>query len=178
MKKLASLEDAFMDELRDMYNAENQLVKALPRMAKAASSPDLQEAITAHLEETRGQIERLEQVFEIMGAKVRGKKCQAMEGLLEEGKELMEEEAEPPVMDASLIAAAQKVEHYEIASYGTLCTWAKQIGHEDAAELLSQNLAEEKAADQKLSQLAEGLINWEAVGADQTESAGKDGRAR
>lgn len=173
MKKLASLEDAFMTELRDMYNAENQLVKALPRMAKAASAPELQSALTDHLEQTRGQIERLEQVFEVMGAKARGKKCLAMEGLVEEGKELLSEEAEPPVMDASIIAAAQKVEHYEIASYGTLCTWAKQLGLEDAAQLLAQNLEEEKMADQLLSKLAEGMINWEAVGA----ASGNNGRA-
>jgi ferritin-like metal-binding protein YciE len=176
MKKLASLEDAFMTELRDMYNAESQLVKALPRMAKAASAPELQSAITEHLEQTRGQIERLEQVFDTLGARVRGKKCLAMEGLVEEGKELISEDAEPGVMDASIIAAAQKVEHYEIASYGTLCAWAKQLGHDDAAQLLSQNLEEEKMADQKLSQIAESFINWEAITSPEGDVS-SDGRA-
>jgi ferritin-like metal-binding protein YciE len=170
--KLKSLEDLFHDQLRDVYNAENQLVKALPKMAKAASSPDLQAAFQEHLEQTRGQIERLERVFEVAGHKVKGRKCKGMEGLVEEGKEIMDERAEPDVMDAGLIAAAQKVEHYEIACYGCLATWAEQLGMQEAVDLLRQNLDEEKTADRKLTELAERHINREAA---EGEEAG-DGR--
>jgi ferritin-like metal-binding protein YciE len=161
--KLKSLHDLFLDQLRDMYNAENQIIKALPKMAKTASSSDLQQGFQEHLEQTRQQAERLERVFEMVGAKVKGRKCKAMEGLIEEGKEVMDERAEPEVMDAGLIAAAQKVEHYEIATYGCLITWAGQLGHDDAADLLRQNLDEEKITDRKLTQLAEGYINREAA---------------
>jgi ferritin-like metal-binding protein YciE len=161
--KMATLEDLFVNELRDLYNAENQMVKALPKMAKAASSPEIRQGFEEHLEQTRHHVERLEQVFEQLGAKARGKKCQAMEGLIEEGKELMSEDAEPPVMDAGLIAAAQKVEHYEIAGYGTVRTWAEHLGHHEAAELLRQTLDEEKQTDQKLTRLAEQMVNQEAA---------------
>ena len=167
---LDSLEKLFLDELRDIYNAEKQLTKALPRMAKAAESPELQKAFTTHLKETEGQIRRLEQVFQSLGQAVRGKKCKGMEGLIEEGKEMMEEEGEPEGMDAALISAAQKVEHYEIASYGCLRTYAELLGHSQAAELLQQNLQEEEAADQKLTALGESGINQAAV----TAGVGKE----
>jgi len=159
-----TLDDLFLDQLRDVYNAEGQLVKALAKMAKAASDPGLKDAFTSHLEETRGQVERLEQVFEALGEKAKGKKCKAMEGLVEEGKEWMGEDAEPDVMDAGLIAAAQKVEHYEIATYGCLCTWAAQLGlSRTVVRLLGQNLDEEKAADEKLTALAEAQVNTRAA---------------
>ena len=168
---LDSLEKLFLEELKDIYNAEKQLTRALPRMAKAAESPELQQAFTNHLKETEGQIQRLERVFQALGQAVRGKKCKAMEGLIEEGKELMEEESEPLVLDAALIGAAQKVEHYEIAAYGCLSTYAELLGHSDAAQLLRQNLQEEEAADKKLNALAEGGINESAAmaGAGQDE---------
>jgi ferritin-like metal-binding protein YciE len=168
---LDSLEKLFLEELKDIYNAEKQLTKALPRMAKAAESPELQQAFTNHLRETEGQIQRLERVFQELGQAARGKKCKAMEGLIEEGKELMEEESEPQVLDAALIGAAQKVEHYEIAAYGCLSTYAQLLGHSDAAQLLRQNLQEEEAADKKLNTLAEGGINESAAmaGAGQEE---------
>ena len=160
---LDSLEKLFIEELKDIYNAEKQLTKALPRMAKAAESPALQQAFTSHLKETEGQIQRLERVFRELGQAARGKKCKAMEGLIEEGKELMEEDSEPQVLDAALIGAAQKVEHYEIAAYGCLSTYAELLGHPGAAQLLRQNLQEEEAADKKLNSLAEGGINESAA---------------
>jgi ferritin-like metal-binding protein YciE len=160
--KLRTLQDLYVEELRDLYNAENQLLKALPRMAKAASASPLKAAFEAHLEETRGQVARLEQIFEGLGARAKGKKCKAMEGLIEEGKDVLSEDAEPAVLDAALIAAAQKVEHYEMASYGTVRTWALMLGHDEAAELLQQTLDEEGAADKKLTKLAESVVNVEA----------------
>ena len=168
---LDSLEKLFIEELKDIYNAEKQLTRALPRMAKAAESPQLQQAFTNHLRETEGQIKRLERVFKEVGQPVRGKKCKGMEGLIEEGKEMMEEEGEPQVLDAALISAAQKVEHYEIASYGCLRTYAELLGFSEAVTLLQQNLEEEEAADKKLNALAEGGINESAaaVGAMQEE---------
>lgn len=162
---LDSLEKLFIDELRDIYNAEKQITRALPRMAKAAESPQLRQAFTNHLRETEGQIQRLERVFKDLGQAVRGKKCKGMEGLLEEGKEILEEEGEPQVLDAALIASAQKVEHYEIAAYGCLRTYAELLGHSTAAQLLQQNLQEEEAADKKLTQLGESGINQAAVSA-------------
>ncbi|SFJ50193.1 YciE/YciF ferroxidase family protein [Planctomicrobium piriforme] len=152
---LNSLEDAFVDELRDVLSAEKQLVKALPKMAKSATSEQLRDAIEAHLEETKSHVERVEAAFESLELKPRAKKCDAMEGLLEEGASILEEEAAPEVLDALIIAAAQKVEHYEIATYGTLCTWAEALGHGTALKLLKQNLSEEEAADEKLSALSE-----------------------
>lgn len=157
-----SLRAAFVDELRDVYSAEKQITKSLKKMIKAASSEELSAAFEEHLAETEGQIERLEKVFESIDLKPRAKHCDAMEGILEEGKELMEEEAEPEVMDALLIAAAQKVEHYEIATYGTLCTWADQLGLTEAKKLLGETLAEEKKTDESLSELAES-VNKAAV---------------
>jgi ferritin-like metal-binding protein YciE len=166
MKKLNSLEDLYLDLLKDTFNAEAQLTKALPKMAKAASSPELQQAFMTHLEETEQQIEKLEEVFGLLGIPAKGKKCVAMEGLIEEGKEIIAEEAEEPVKDAALIAAAQKVEHYEIAAYGCLVTWAKILGHDDQAELLGEILDQEKETDEKLTMIAESSINFEAAEAD------------
>ena len=160
--KLESLQDLLVEHLKDLYSAENQLVKGLPKMAKAAKSPDLRDGFEEHLEQTRKHVQRLEQICETMGVSPKGKKCSAMEGLIEEGKELMGEDAEPSVMDAGLIAAAQKVEHYEMASYGCVRTWAEQLGLEDAAELLQETFEEEKATDEKLTKLAKQVINQEA----------------
>jgi ferritin-like metal-binding protein YciE len=164
--KLKSLQDLFVDELKDLYSAENQLLKALPKMAKAASNGELRAGFEEHLEQTRGHVERLEQVCQQLEVTPKGKKCAAMEGLIEEGKELMEEDASPAVLDAGLIAAAQKVEHYEIASYGTVCTWATLLGFDEAASLLGETLEEEKATDEKLTTLAEQTVNEDAEGGD------------
>ena len=158
-----TLEELLVDELKDLYSAEGQLLKALPRMAKAASNPELRAAFEEHLEVTRGQVERLVNIFEQLGASPRGKKCKAMEGLIAEGKELMQEESDPAVRDAALIAAAQKVEHYEMASYGSVRTWAQQLGLHEVANLLQQTLEEEKATDKKLTQLAESMVNQMAA---------------
>lgn len=166
---LDSLEKLFLDELRDIYNAEKQITRALPRMAKAAESPELQQAFTKHLKETEGQIQRLEQVFKELGQAVRGKKCKGMEGLIEEGKEKLEEEGEPQVVDAALIASAQKVEHYEIAAYGCLRTYAELLGYTQAAQLLQQTLQEEEATDKKLTELGESGINEAAAMAGEEE---------
>lgn len=164
--EMANLQDLFVDCLKDLHNAENQLVRALPKRAKAASNPDLKKAFETHLEETKGQIERLDMIFERLGESPKGKKCLAMEGLIGEGKELMEEDAEPEVMDAGLIGASQKIEHYEIAGYGTVRTYAKLLGNDEAAKLLQKTLDEEGATDKKLTALAESTINIEAVEAD------------
>ena len=160
--KLNTLEDLFLDQLRDLYNAEHQLVKALPKMAKAASCDELKQAFEGHLEETRGHVERLEKVFELLGQKAKGKTCEAMKGLVKEGGEMIGEDAEDSVKDAGLICAAQRVEHYEIAGYGCVRTFARQLGHEDAAKLLEETLNEEKGADEKLSAIAESMVNAEA----------------
>ena len=163
MAQAGTLHDAFMDELRDAYDAEKQLVKALPKLAKAATSPELRAAFEAHLEETRGQVERLEGVFASLDEKVRGKHCDGIAGIIEEGKSVMEEDFDDAAMDACLIASGQRAEHYEMAAYGTLVAWATAMGHTEAADLLQQILDEEKAADEKLSQLAEGGINQKAA---------------
>jgi ferritin-like metal-binding protein YciE len=163
MADSTTLHDAFIDELRDTYDAEKQLTKALPKLAKAASSPDLRDAFEAHLEETRGQIERLELVFESLGEKVRGKHCEGIAGIIEEGKSIMEEDFDETTMDACLIAAGQRAEHYEMAAYGTLVAWAQAMGHNEAASLLQQTLDEEKAADEKLTTIAESGINQDAA---------------
>jgi len=155
--KLNTLEDLFFHELQDLYDAENQIAKSLPKMAKSASSPELKRAFENHAEETKTQIERLTQIFELLGKPAKGKKCEAMKGLLAEGQELMSENAEPEVLDAGLIASAQKVEHYEIAGYGTVRTWAQVLGHPEAAELLDQTLDEESAADEKLTGIAKKI---------------------
>ncbi|MGE3317648.1 MAG: ferritin-like domain-containing protein [Planctomycetaceae bacterium] len=160
--KLNSMEDLLLHEIKDLYNAEKQLMKALPRMAKAAASSELAELIEAHLEETEKQAERLEDILQQLGKAARGTTCKAMEGLVKEGAELIEEEGDPAVKDAALIAAAQRVEHYEIAGYGAARTFAQQLGLNDIAELLQQSLDEEHAADQKLNELAMSHINPKA----------------
>ena len=152
---LDSLDALFEDTLRDMYYAEKKLTKILPKMAKKASSRELSEAFTSHAEETRGQVDRLEQIFKLIDKSPRAKKCEALEGLSAEGDHVMEEAEEDGVMDAGLVASAQAVEHYEIARYGTLIAWANQLDMADAASLLEESLAEEKAADEKLSGIAE-----------------------
>jgi ferritin-like metal-binding protein YciE len=166
---MENIRDLFIHELQDTLHAEKQIVKALPKMVEAASSTDLKEAFQAHLQETEGQITRLEKVFEHLGQPVNAKKCEGMAGILKEGEELMEEEADEKVMDVALIAAAQKVEHYEIASYGCLCTWAELLNEEEVADLLKENLAEEEDADEKLSDLAESTINSAANTGEQEE---------
>jgi ferritin-like metal-binding protein YciE len=171
MPKSGTLHDAFIDELRDTYDAERQITKALPKMIKACTSEELRTAFESHLEETRGQVERLEQVFELLDEKARGKHCDGMAGIIEEGKSVMEEEFDETTMDAVLIASAQRVEHYEMAAYGTLVAWARDMGHNDAAELLEQTLQEEKATDEKLTTIAEGGINQEAAQAAHPERA-------
>ncbi|HVJ27877.1 MAG TPA: ferritin-like domain-containing protein [Vicinamibacterales bacterium] len=169
MAEMGTLHDAFLDELRDTYDAEKQIIKALPKMVKAASSPELRSAFEMHLEETRGQVARLEEVFGALGEKVRGKHCDGMAGIIEEGKSAMEEDFDDSTMDAALIASAQRVEHYEMAAYGTLVAWAKVMGHNEALGLLEETLEEEKATDSKLTQLAEGGINQEAADAAHPE---------
>jgi len=163
MAETGTLHDAFIEELRDVYDGERQLTKALAKLAKTATAPPLREAFESHLEETQGQIERLEQVFESLEEKVRGKHCEGIAGIIDEGKAIMEEDFDESTMDACLIAAGQRAEHYEIAAYGTLIAWARAMGHADAADILQQNLDEEKSADEKLSSLAEGGINQSAA---------------
>lgn len=160
---LETLADLFVDELKDLYSAEKQLVKALPKMAKAASSPKLRKGFEDHLRQTEDHVERLENIFEQLGVKPRGPKCEAMEGLIEEGKRVMKEDAEPAVMDAALIAAAQRVEHYEIAGYGTVRTFARMLGNNDAERLLQRTLEEESQTNEKLTKLAESEINAAAL---------------
>ncbi len=152
------LKELYIDELKDLYNAENQLVKALPKMAKAASSSKLREGFEEHLEQTKGHVERLEDIFKLLNESPKGKKCKAMEGLIEEGSEITEEDFEGAVLDAGLIGAAQRVEHYEMAAYGTAAAFATVLGESKHASLLEQTLAEEKATDEKLTKLS-GEIN-------------------
>jgi ferritin-like metal-binding protein YciE len=156
--KLPTIAKLLEDQLKDLYSAENQLVKALPKMAKKASSKGLKQAITSHLEETKIHVERLEEIGQTLDVKLSGKRCKAMEGLIEEGAEALEAEGPGPVIDSALIAAAQRVEHYEMAAYGTARTFAEQLGHNGAVELLQQTLDEESAADEKLSSLSEDEI--------------------
>lgn len=159
--ELQDLRDLFVEELKDLYSAENQIIKALPKMIKAASSTQLKAGFEEHLEQTKQQVQRLEQIFETLGASPKGKKCKGMEGLLEEGKELLEEDASAEVLDAGLIAAAQHVEHYEIAGYGCVRTYAELLGDKKAVQLLEKTLNEEKQTDSKLTELARA-INVEA----------------
>jgi ferritin-like metal-binding protein YciE len=161
--KEKTLNDLFLEALKDVYHAEKQLMRALPKMAKAAESEELRQAFQTHRDETEGQIERLEQVFEIIGKPARGKTCQAMQGIIEEGKEMMEEFSDSEALDAGLIDAAQAVEHYEICRYGTLKSWATQLGMRDAARLFDQTLEEEKKTDKLLTQLAESALNQKAA---------------
>ena len=168
--QLSSLEDLLVEELKDLYRAENQLLKAIPKMAKAATSKELKAGFEKHLKQTQGHVDRLEQVCELMDVSPKGKKCKAMEGLIEEGAEVIEEDAEPEVKDAALIAAAQRVEHYEIAGYGCVRTYAKLLGNDKAAKLLQQTLDEEGDTDKALTKLAE-TINVEAEDPNNDESA-------
>jgi ferritin-like metal-binding protein YciE len=173
-----SLHEAFLEELRDTYSCEKQLTKALPKMAKAATSTDLRDALKKHLEETEGQVERLEKVFSTLDEKVKSKHCKGVAGIIEEGNAIMAEAFDETTTDALLIAAAQRVEHYEMAAYGTLVAWARAMGHEEAADLLHETLEEEKAADEKLTTLAEGGINQEAADGAHSEEPAKMVRAR
>jgi ferritin-like metal-binding protein YciE len=168
--KLNTLQKLYTDELRDLYNAENQLLKALPKMAKAASSEELKEAFEKHLEQTKGHVKRLEQVFEELDEKPKGKTCRAMKGLIEEGSEILQQEGEESILDAGIIVAAQKVEHYEIASYGSVRTFAHLLGQNKAAELLQTTLDEESETNELLNRLAGSTINPEAL--METELAG------
>ena len=159
---LGNLQDLYVDELKDLYNAEHQILKALPKMAKAATAPQLKDALNHHLEETQKQVERLNQIFQDLGKSPRGKKCVGMEGIIQEGSELLKEKGEPSVKDAGLISAAQRVEHYEMAAYGTVRTYAQILGYDNQASALQETLNEEGEADHKLTQIAEGSINSKA----------------
>jgi ferritin-like metal-binding protein YciE len=161
--KLDTLKTLYTNELRDLYNAENQLLKALPKMAKGASSEELKNAFQKHLEQTKSHVERLEEVFEEIGEKPKGRTCKAMKGLIEEGSEILHKEGEESVIDAGIIVAAQKVEHYEIAGYGSVRTFAELLGKNKSAELLQTTLNEESETNETLNQLAEGIVNPEAV---------------
>ena len=175
--ELESLRELYIDELKDLYSAEKQLVKALPKMVKNATNPDLKKAFSDHLAQTEQHVERLEQIFESLETSPRGKKCMGMEGLIEEAKEMLEEDAEEAVLDAGLISKAQHVEHYEMAGYGTVRTYALTLGESEHAELLEQTLTEEKEADELLTQLAESSINIEAAaGEESDESASASAR--
>ncbi len=157
MAKTQTLEDALVEQLRDLYDAEKQLVRALPKMAKGCNSAELKSAFQEHLEVTKGQVQRLEQVFEMLGQRARSKPCKAMKGLVEEGAEILQEDMQEHLLDLTLIGGAQKVEHYEIAGYGTLRTFAQAMGNKEVAQLLDQTLKEEEAADKKLTQIAKSL---------------------
>ena len=178
-----TLHEMLVDEIKDLYHAEKQLTKALPKLAKAATNEDLREAFEMHLEETQEQISRLEEVFESLGEKVKAKPCAGMAGIIEEGNETMQEDAEGAVMDAALIAAAQRAEHYEIGAYGTCIEWARLMGHTEVVALLEQTLEEEKAADKKLTMLAESEINAAAIaeggqGEEEEEEVSSSARGR
>ncbi len=165
---IKTAQDFFVDELKDIYSAEKQAIRAYPKLAKAVSSPQLKEALQTHLEETKGQVERLDQVFEILEKRASGKTCEAMKGLVEETSEALEEIEKGPILDAALIACGQRMEHYEIAAYGTVVALATAMGHDDIAQLLGQTLEEEKATDQKLTEVSES-VNKEAIGDDEEE---------
>lgn len=168
MSKINSLRELLVDELQDLYNAESQLIKALPKMAKAASNEELKEGFNDHLEQTRGHVDRLEQAFQFLGEKAKGKTCHAMKGLIEEGAEAIESEAPDAVRDAQLIGAAQRVEHYEIAAYGTARAFAEKLGEKKVVKLLQQTLDEEGDTDKKLTALS-GVINDEALESEEAE---------
>jgi ferritin-like metal-binding protein YciE len=175
--KLNTLQDLFIDELRDLYSAENQLLKALPKMARGASSAELRQAFEEHLEQTKGHVERLEQIFARLDESPKGKTCHAMKGLVEEGSEILDQDGEESVLDAGIIAAAQKVEHYEIASYGTVRKFSKLLDQTQASKLLQETLDEEGEANKKLNALAEDIVNPEALMESEMATAnGKSGR--
>jgi ferritin-like metal-binding protein YciE len=178
--EMQSLRDLYLDELRDLYSAENQILKALPKMAKAASDRDLERAFNKHLRQTEGHVKRLDRIFKQLDESPRGKKCVGMEGLIKEGQELIKEKPDAEVLDAGLIAAAQRVEHYEMAGYGTVRTYAQLLGEDQQAELLQQTLDEEGETDKLLTQLAESSINLEAEEAegDEMEMAGASSSRR
>ena len=159
MPKIETLHELMIHELRDIYSAEKQLMQALPKMIKSARAPALKDAFTHHLDETEEHVSRLEQVFELLGVKARPIKCKGMEGLIDEGKELVDEDIDPDVLDAGLIGAAQRIEHYEMAAYGTACEYARVMGHDDVVELLETTLTEEKQADRTLTMLSQRLVN-------------------
>lgn len=169
-----NLREALVEEIRDLYNAEKQLVKALPKMAKGAESDELRDAFEQHLQETEGQVTRLERVFELLDEKPRGKHCAGMAGIVEEGSEKLQEDLEGSVLDACLIASAQKVEHYEISAYGTAIAWAEALGLSEVGDVLNETLEEEKAADEKLSALAESGINQAATAGESEEEEGDE----
>jgi ferritin-like metal-binding protein YciE len=169
MPSLESLHDLFISELRDLFDAENQLIKALPLMAKAARSEQLRESFELHTRETKEHVRRLEVLFQALGTSPEGKSCKAMKGLIAEAKECVQEDADPDVLDAALIVAAQKVEHYEIAGYGSVRTFARVLNYAEAAKVLEQTLKEEAATDEKLTQLA-GKLNVKAKTADEAPS--------
>ena len=174
--KIDTLEALFTEELRDLYDAEKQLVRALPKMAKAASSDELREAFTEHLEVTRGQVQRIEQVFELLGAKAKSKPCAAMKGLIEEGRETMQEDIGEELMDIALIGIAQKVEHYEISGYGTARALAEKLGHEEVARLLQQTEDEEKEADMKLTEVTQTVLEHLEMGEGEEEDEEVEGK--
>ena len=176
--KLDSLKKLYVEELRDLYSAENQLVKELPKMAKGASSAELKQAFEDHLEQTKEHVERLDEIFSRLDEKATGKTCKAMKGLIEEGSEMLGEDGEESVIDAGLIGAAQRVEHYEIAAYGTVRTFANLLGEEEAGDLLQQTLDEEGETDKHLSELAEAIVNAEALSQNEEETATASSRRR
>ena len=177
MSDTPTLHDAFLVELKDAYDAEKQLTKALPKLAKASTSPELRQAFEDHLEETNGHVDKLEQVFQVLDEKVKGTRCDGIAGIIDEGKNVMDEDFEGATMDAVIIAAAQRAEHYEIAAYGTLVAWAKIMGHNEAADLLQEILDEEKAADEKLNAIAESGVNEQAASGIQGEEGEEDEEA-
>ena len=170
-KQFKTLDDLLVHELQDIYHAEGQITKALPKMIKAAANPELRAAFEEHLQQTEGQIERLERVFELLGMPAKGKKCEGMAGIIAEGQKAVEENATSDVLDAALIAAAQKVEHYEIAVYGCVATYAELLGYDQVHELLGETLDEEERTDERLSDLAESVINIEAVDESDDQAA-------
>ena len=162
-KDIRTMDDLFVHTLRDIYYAENQIVKSLPAMVQKANSPELKQAFQAHLAETQNQIKRLEEVFRLHGQEVKGVDCEAIDGILDEAQSIMGNVADPNVLDAAMLASAQAVEHYEITRYGTLATWARELGREDCARLLHQTLEEERATDEKLTRIAEARVNRRAA---------------
>jgi ferritin-like metal-binding protein YciE len=161
--KIATMEDLFLEQIEDLYDAEQRLVKAIPKMAKASSTPELREAFDSHLEQTTGHVDRLEQIFAQLQKSAKAETCKAMKGLIEEGEEIVDNTDQSPLRDAGLIAAANRVEHYEIAAYGSARTFAETLGLDSAAALLEETLEEEKEADEKLTSIAESLVNCEAL---------------
>ncbi len=172
--KLKNLQDLYIEELRDIYNAEAQIIKALPKVIDAATSEELRSSLEDHLDQTKEQVERLDEIFKTLGTNPKGKKCAAMEGIIKEADEMLEEDMDENVRDAAIIGACQKVEHYEIASYGTVCTYAKLLDRDDDLDLLGQTLDEEKEADETLTDIAESSINVEAAEGEEAEEEGEE----